>query len=93
MSEERDPATDQPLPIPTDEISVHDLVVEDVKQRKALGLRKYKSLLQASNGRDHLLDAYEEALDLAIYLRAELDRRAVMANAVQTFHREASDES
>lgn len=29
----------------------------------------------ASNGRDHLVDAYQEALDLAVYLRAEIARR------------------
>lgn len=76
MSTERDSLTDQPAPLPTDEQSIHDLVIQDVIGRKRLGLRKYGSLLQASNGRDHLLDAYEEALDLAIYLRAELERRS-----------------
>lgn len=37
---------------------------------------KYGTHLQAGNGRDHLQDAYEEALDLALYLKAEIIRRA-----------------
>lgn len=32
-------------------------------------------LVIADNGRDHLVDAYQEALDLAVYLRAEIEKR------------------
>jgi hypothetical protein len=52
-----------------------DLVLTDLRERKAMGIRKYGVAHQHDNGRDHLLDAYEEALDLAVYLRAELERR------------------
>ena len=54
---------------------IHDLVVADVKARKALGVRKYGRALQAGNGRDHLKDLYEELLDAACYVRAELEER------------------
>lgn len=77
MSDTRDPETDQPLPIGTNEASAHDLVTADLEKRKEHGLKKYGQLLQASNGRDHLQDAYEEALDLCVYLRAEMERRRV----------------
>lgn len=49
-----------------------------MQKRDEMGLRKYGTRLQAGNGRDALKDAYEEALDLAVYLRqviAERDSR------------------
>jgi hypothetical protein len=67
---------DQPSPIPTDEPSIHDLVMQDMADRKRLGLERYGTILQASNGRDHLIDAYQEALDLAVYLKAEIQKRS-----------------
>lgn len=68
MSATRDPETDQPLPVPTIGPSMHDLAVERLRERKALGLAKYGSLLQAGNGRDSLEDACQEAADLLVYL-------------------------
>lgn len=49
--------------------SVWDLVVEDMKARDAMGVKKYGTRLQPFNGRSPLWDAYQEALDLAVYLR------------------------
>ena len=69
MSDIRDPETDQALPQTNERAYVQDLVVADIEERKAHGIRKYGTALQAGNGRSMLLDAYEEALDLAIYLR------------------------
>lgn len=68
MSDTRDPETDQVAPIPNDGPSAHDLVIADLLDRKKHGLRKYNSLLQPFNGRDSILDAYEEAQDLVVYL-------------------------
>lgn len=67
---------DQPLPQPSQGPSIHDLVVEDIRGRQALGLRRYGQPLQAHNGRNALRDAYEEALDLACYLRQLLEEHA-----------------
>ena len=39
--------------------------------RRALGVARYGTPLQRGNGRDHLRDALEEALDLMAYLKAE----------------------
>lgn len=75
MSTERDPATDQQLPVANDNVYIQDLVINDILERKQLGIRKYGTALQAHNGRDMLLDAYEEALDLCIYLRGCLEER------------------
>lgn len=45
-----------------------DAVLDDIRERKAMGLAKYGTTLQAHNGRDALVDAYQEALDLCAYL-------------------------
>jgi hypothetical protein len=39
------------------------------ERRKALGIERYGTPLQAFNGRNAKLDAYEEAHDFAVYLR------------------------
>lgn len=73
MSDERDPETDQALPVKNEQPYIQDLVLADIEERKALGLKKYGTLLQPFNGRSFLQDAYEEALDLVIYLRGKLE--------------------
>jgi len=73
MSDKRDPDTDQVAPIHNDGPSCHDLVIEDMRERKAFGLRKYDTILQPWNGRSFLQDAYEEILDLTVYLRGRLE--------------------
>lgn len=44
---------------------------------------KYGMYLRHDNGRDHLIDAYQEILDLAVYLRNEIERRRVAASSAQ----------
>ena len=48
---------------------ISDLVTRDLKLRKEMGIKKYGVPLQPFNGRRALKDAYEEVLDLALYLR------------------------
>lgn len=57
------------MPISNDLPAIWDLVINDIKQRDEMGLKKYNTRLQPFNGRDVLWDAYQEALDLAVYLR------------------------
>lgn len=66
----------QPRPVVNDGPCVQDLVIRDIEHRKAVGLKKYGTLLQPGNGRDALQDAYEEALDLCQYLRQALEERS-----------------
>lgn len=54
---------------------VWDLVVSDMKERDKVGEERYGTRLYGYNGRDALLDAYEEALDLAVYLRQDIYER------------------
>lgn len=46
-----------------------DELVADMQERKEFGLRKYGTVLHPDNGRDHTKDAYDEVLDLLVYLR------------------------
>lgn len=66
---------DQPLPVRNDEPAIQPLVIKDLEERMQLGIQRYGTLLQANNGRDMLLDAYQEALDLAVYLKGALVER------------------
>jgi hypothetical protein len=66
---------DQPLPVPNAGPDVQQLVVADIGARRELGIRRYGTALQPHNGRDALRDAYEEALDLACYLRQVIAER------------------
>lgn len=70
------PATiEQPSPADVPGKDIADLVVEDIRARKALGIARYGKPLRANNGRDPLVDAYQEALDLCVYLRQEIAER------------------
>lgn len=51
------------------------LVIQDMVERNRIGMEKYGTPLQAFNGRDSLQDAYEEVLDLCVYLKNELIKR------------------
>jgi hypothetical protein len=66
---------DQPLPIANDRPDIQSMVIADITARCQVGIQRYGTALQAHNGRDMLRDAYEEALDLAIYLRGVLEER------------------
>lgn len=65
----------QPAPVANTNQAVWDLVVQDMKSRDQFGRGKYGTRLQAFNGRDALVDAYQEALDLVVYLRTAIYER------------------
>lgn len=67
--------TEQPAPKSNDKPAVWPLVVADMNARDAEGRRKYGVPLQPFNGRDVLIDAYQEALDLCVYLRQAIYER------------------
>jgi len=52
-----------------------ELVMKDLTLRGEFGKQKYGELLTSNNGRDALVDAYQEALDLVMYLRQVIDER------------------
>lgn len=62
----------EPEPIQNSHPAVWDLVVADMRERDQMGEKKYGTRLQPFNGRNSLVDAYQESLDLAVYLRQTL---------------------
>ena len=66
---------DQPMPVANDKPAVWPIVMADMQARHELGIKRYGTPLQPHNGRDALRDAYEEALDLAVYLRTAIYER------------------
>ncbi len=68
-------ADPEPPPAPNERPAVWDLVIADMRARDDKGVRKYGTALQPFNGRDPLIDAYQEALDLCVYLRQAIEER------------------
>lgn len=64
----------QPAPHPGKQ-RVLDAVLADLTARAEIGKAKYGVYLQTKNGRDALIDAYQEALDLCMYLKQALMER------------------
>lgn len=62
----------QPPPVRSNRPAVQDLVIADVGARRDVGIERYGTVLQVFNGRSGILDAYQESLDLVVYLRQVL---------------------
>lgn len=67
-------AKNEPTPLPGT-IEIAPLVLADIQARIEMGQKKYNTTLQANNGRDALMDAYQEAIDLVMYLRQAIAER------------------
>jgi hypothetical protein len=65
----------QSKPQPNASRPIWELVIEDMWARDNAGRQKYGTPLQVHNGRDALVDAYQEALDLCVYLRQAIEER------------------
>lgn len=66
-------ATEQPKPTKSVKSKVVlDRVIADLKARGEEGEKKYGSPLMTHNGRDALMDAYQESLDLCQYLAQKI---------------------
>lgn len=68
----REPKFGEPSPVPNSSRPVWEVVIEDMFNRNEFGKAKYGTPLQANNGRNALKDAYEEVLDLAVYLKQRI---------------------
>lgn len=64
----------QPTPVAGDVVVV-DRVLDDIRERAEVGKDRYGTYLQTNNGRDALWDAYQEAIDLVMYLRQAILER------------------
>lgn len=67
----------QPPPSPEreEETAVWYLVIGDMQERDQIGRKKYGTPLQSFNGRDALVDLYQELLDAVVYLRQVIYER------------------
>jgi hypothetical protein len=72
----------EPDPIPNERPAVWDLVIADMRSRDAFGRNHYGTPLQAFNGRNPLVDAYQEALDQSVYLRQAIEERKAMTKDI-----------
>lgn len=66
---------EQSAPQPNDKPAVWSLVISDMQARDQEGRRRYGTPLQPHNGRDALVDAYQELLDAAVYIRQAIYER------------------
>lgn len=67
-----------PQQMPTDgDVRVVDHVIADIVKRSETGTKKYGTPLHTNNGRDALLDAYQEAIGLVMYLKQAIIERNV----------------
>lgn len=53
------------------------LVLHDMEDRRKMGIEKYGTPVQVDNGRDPLVDLYQELLDSCVYIRQEIEQRKI----------------
>jgi hypothetical protein len=70
---------DQPPPEPNDSVPIWRLVIADMRERDWVGRERYGTPLQAGNGRDALVDLYQELLDAVVYIRQVIAERDLKA--------------
>lgn len=75
-------ATEQPKPQANEHPPIVPQVIADLQARMQLGIDRYGVALQPANGRNMLQDAYEEAQDLTIYLKGEIETEKLRRAAV-----------
>ena len=64
----------EPMPV-KGKTNILNAVMKDLIDRSEVGKKKYGTALESNNGRDALMDAYQEALDLCMYLRQVIEER------------------
>lgn len=79
---------DQQHPVKNSNAFIQELVLADLETRMREGVERYGTLLQGHNGRDMLQDAYDEAMDLCVYLRGAIWERDNPTDDFMEFMRE-----
>ncbi len=69
-------------PVTNDQTVVTDLVIKDMQERASFGRKKYGTFLQPFNGRNSMIDAYQEVMDLIVYIRQALEEFTLYVNIV-----------
>lgn len=60
------------------EIKAVSQLVQDMAKRHQVGIARYGVPLTSGNGRNSLVDAYQELLDFVVYARTWLDERGIV---------------
>ena len=64
---------------------VIDEVISDLSKRSEMGKNKYGTLLKTNNGRNSLMDLYQELLDACMYIKQKLMEEVVDDSCDLTF--------
>lgn len=75
-------STPEPPPIPNNNPSIHDLIIQDLQDRKDFGLQKYGTILQVGNGRKTAVDLHQELLDGVVYSRLLIEENKAIIKAL-----------
>lgn len=78
MKKENKNIKEQPKPLKNNSKPVWKMVMSDMSERNMQGVDKYKTELQSFNGRNSIIDAYQEVLDMSAYLRQHIEERNVI---------------
>lgn len=88
---------DQELPVPNDHPSCQERFMQrigkEMPARMALGRHRYGTLLQPLNGRNFMRDAFDELLDLSVYLEGVAFEREAMMDLLYDVAVEEPNES
>lgn len=71
-NDKKNPALDKQVTPSGNGIEIIELVKQDLIDRAEMGKEKYGEKLKPFNKRNALVDAYQEALDLCMYLRQRI---------------------
>lgn len=78
MAKKKSVVVAQKMPKKNKSKAIWDLVLADIKERDKNGKEKYGVRLQAFNGRNSVVDAYQEVLDLTVYFRQLIEERETL---------------
>jgi hypothetical protein len=89
------PAEREPMPVRTgdpSQVEVFPFIHKDLLVREAYGREEYGGPLVTNDGRDNDWDAYQEALDLAVYLRKGILERKPLKEEIARLRTKVSDQ-
>jgi hypothetical protein len=64
---------------------ITEQVIEDLKSRAERGYKKYNTTLESNNKDNFMNHAYEEALDLAQYLKKEMSIIPILQQMIEQY--------
>ena len=84
-------ADEQPLPNKSEGPDITSLVRDDLELRAQKGEETYGQRLRPHIGRNALLDAYQEALDLSVYLKQRMVEEEAFLSRLDSMIAEAKE--